>query len=41
MANPIEILIIEDSDDDVQLLQRLLKKNGLNFESVCIQKWEN
>jgi serine phosphatase RsbU (regulator of sigma subunit) len=40
-VNPIEILIIEDSDDDAQLLRRLLKKNGLLFESVCIQKWDN
>lgn len=41
MKEFIQILIIEDSEDDSELLQRLLKKNGLNFQCVIVEDWEN
>jgi PAS domain S-box-containing protein len=38
MANKLKILILEDSRDDVELIERELSKGGLDFVSLVVDK---
>ena len=37
MSGKIKILIVEDNQNDAELIQRALKKSGLNFSSEIVQ----
>ncbi len=39
--NPIRIIHIEDSDSDVELVDRELKKYGINFLKLVVYKKED